>query len=355
MAPPGCLPRCRPRGSVHRRGRARHLPPPPRPPSRGPGFPSVARRCAREDRRGSARPADAGRRPGRRAPRRPRRPEAAAGAGGDDDDDDDGAGKAPAAAPPPPPPPPPRLPAGGSRTRPRAHALRHGPERPEGSALGLFPLPRQGPPRPESGTLPLGQSPAPRCGKGRRSRLLPAPKAPPDSHHPSPGARQGGGRASGRGPCRAPPPSRTRAAPAQPEERAGLGRTRAVRAWAARAAAAAVGDRRSAAPAATARARGRTPPPPSGGGRTGGRPALVWRGGKGGKRRRDGGERAALRGPAATRGVARGEPRPRARWRARAAALRRAGRLFRPPPSGRCRAPSSLSLGLRRAAARRPG
>ncbi|XP_059336568.1 uncharacterized protein LOC132078448 [Ammospiza nelsoni] len=67
MAPPGCLPRCRPRGSVHRRGRARRLPPPPRRPSRGPGFPSVARRCAREDRRGSGRPAGAGTRPDRRA------------------------------------------------------------------------------------------------------------------------------------------------------------------------------------------------------------------------------------------------------------------------------------------------
>ncbi|XP_063027059.1 collagen, type I, alpha 1a-like [Melospiza melodia melodia] len=71
--------------SVHRRGRARRLPPPPPRPSRGPGFPSVARRCAREDRRGSGRPAGAGTRPDRRA-RRARaaraRPEARPGTPG---------------------------------------------------------------------------------------------------------------------------------------------------------------------------------------------------------------------------------------------------------------------------------
>ena len=37
QAPRGCLPRCRPRGSVRPRGRARHPPPPPRPPFPGPG------------------------------------------------------------------------------------------------------------------------------------------------------------------------------------------------------------------------------------------------------------------------------------------------------------------------------
>ena len=71
QAPRGCLPRCRPRRSVHPRGRARHPPPSPRPPARGPGFPSVARRCAREESRGSGRPAGAGRDPAEPRPPKP--------------------------------------------------------------------------------------------------------------------------------------------------------------------------------------------------------------------------------------------------------------------------------------------
>ncbi|XP_051631499.1 collagen alpha-1(I) chain-like [Manacus candei] len=80
MAPRGCLPRCRPRGSVRPRGRARRPPPPPPPPARGPGFPSVARHRTREDACGSDRPAGAGTADRRRSsPRAPRRRRTAAG------------------------------------------------------------------------------------------------------------------------------------------------------------------------------------------------------------------------------------------------------------------------------------
>ncbi|XP_058680539.1 collagen alpha-1(I) chain-like [Ammospiza caudacuta] len=118
-----------------------------------------------------------------------------------------------------------------SAPRPRAaRAPKRGPERPEGgSALRCA----RGTARPESGnSCRPGKSPAPRCGKGRRSRLLRAPKAPPPPapspfpHRPPTGAtagrpavarrakQRGEGRARLReGPCRAPLPPGTRAAP----------------------------------------------------------------------------------------------------------------------------------------------
>lgn len=246
MAPRGCLPRCRPRESVHPRGRARHPPPPPRRPSRGPGFPSVARRCAREDHRGSGHPAGAGTRPGTESLAHPaERPQRQR------DKECRRCRRA---------------------TRRRVHAC--APWRAARSAR-----------RPDpweslcawgrsagSGTLPGGKA-RPGAGRGRRSRLPRPPKASAPlfpRHLPSPaGARQPagcrppsegderrGGCASGRG--RAEHPSLPHTGGPHVPRRAGLGRTRvAPRRAPARGNA---GDRRSAAPAAVARLKGRPPP-----------------------------------------------------------------------------------------------
>ncbi|XP_063245353.1 collagen, type I, alpha 1a-like [Prinia subflava] len=224
MAPPGCLPRCRHRGSVRRRGRARHPPPPPRSPSRGPGFPSAARRCAREDRRGSDRPAGAGTRPGRREPRAPHR-EATA---------DDGARIATAAAAPTPAAVRARLAPGKSaarnarRARPSRfprHAsppspLREGPEEPpppspEGLPAALSLAIRHRPParrRPDGRPSPDEQK---EPGKGRESAFgrggAEHPSLPhtvgPHAAYERAGPRENSGRAQARAPTRARKPA----------------------------------------------------------------------------------------------------------------------------------------------------
>ena len=212
MAPPGCLPRRHLRGSVHRRGRARRPPPPPPPSFSGPEVslsspalrPRGPWRLGPPRQRGEHGPAN--REPHAPPAERPRRRRSEA--------------RTVAAAPP----------GGGSRTRARREAP---PGTPGGPTFGA-PLPRQGPLGPERGFLPGGKAPlfflsSPRCGKGRgRSRLLPAPKAfpqtpvprltnhrPPDARRPdgrpSPGRRRGKGRGAGAPPGGAvpsTPPSR---------------------------------------------------------------------------------------------------------------------------------------------------
>lgn len=349
MAPPGCLPRCHPRGSVHRRGRARHLPPPPRRPSRGPGFPSVARRCAREDRRGSGRPAGAGTRPDRQAhlagpaerpprrrgeERRRRRRRTARRAG---------------------------------RTRGRAHPEAAAPERPEARPLEFL-CHARGAARPGSGGfLPAGKAPLSPVREGPEEPPPPSPEGldrlSPSlaiPHRPPRGATAGrpASRSTGeaaRGGAGAPPggavpstpPSSTRAALSRARRRAGLGRTRGRRG--ARAVLR-TGDRRSAAPDAAARGSGPAAPPPSGGDG----PAADRRKSGGGKRRRrrDGGESAHASRPGRdTRSSAGRAPPARTVAGTRGASPRRAPPVSPPPEVPR--ASVSLSLGLRRAAARR--
>ncbi|XP_064255494.1 collagen alpha-1(I) chain-like [Passer domesticus] len=342
MAPPGCLSRCRPRGSVHRRGRARHLPPPPRRPSRGPGSPSVARRCAREDDRGSGRPAGAETRPDHRArsadpagrPRRRRR--------------DDRSRH--------PPPPPPHQPGGGSHAR----GARTRPGTPGGSALGVPPL-REGPLGPRAGFRRPAKGPLPGAGRAggaassgpRRRPRHPVPRRSPSAADECDG-RTAGRRSTGEGAragAGAPPGG---AVPSTPPSRH-PGGSRAPRGESrARAPRVRTGDRRSAAPAAAAEGSGPAAPATLRRGRTGGRPAQAG-GGRGGKQPAAAATSAPrFEAPVATRGVARGEPRPRARCRARAT-LRRAERLLPPvrdpaPGWGVPRASISFSLGLRRAA-----
>ncbi|XP_064499787.1 collagen alpha-1(II) chain-like [Pseudopipra pipra] len=98
MAPRGCLPRCRPRGSVRPRGRARRPPPPPPPPGSGTGVslsspappPRGRLRLGPPRRRGDGRPAN-GARPARgperpaRALALPRRPCGPAAGGGSEE------------------------------------------------------------------------------------------------------------------------------------------------------------------------------------------------------------------------------------------------------------------------------
>ncbi|XP_051631711.1 collagen alpha-1(I) chain-like [Manacus candei] len=154
MAPRGCLPRCRPRGSVRPRGRARRPPPPPPPPARGPGFPSVARHRTREDACGSDRPAGAGTADRRRSsPRAPRRRRTAAGRrrrrrrGGPR-----AARKAP--RPGPRPAAPPLLPAagGGSEEPPPPKAPSRAPPRPS----RFRPVARRAPTAPLAPRAPRG-------------------------------------------------------------------------------------------------------------------------------------------------------------------------------------------------------
>ncbi|XP_064255487.1 collagen alpha-1(I) chain-like [Passer domesticus] len=235
---------------------------------------------------------------------------------------------------PPPPPPPPHQPGGGSHAR----GARTRPGTPGGSALGVPPL-REGPLGPRAGfrrpaASPPGPSPV-AIGRRRVRR--------PDGRPSLDGRRSEGGgrRASGRG--RAEHPSLPAPGRLSRTERREPGSGARVR----------TGDRRSAAPAAAAEGSGPAAPPPSGGD---GPAADRRKPGEGGEESSRGGgdERAALRGPVATRGVARGEPRPRARCRARAT-LRRAERLLPPvrdpaPGWGVPRASISFSLGLRRAA-----
>ncbi|XP_057898261.1 collagen alpha-1(I) chain-like [Melospiza georgiana] len=331
MAPPGCLPRCRPRGSVHRRGRARRLPPPPRRPSRGPGFPSVARRCAREDRRGSGRPAGAGTRPGRRArcARARARPEARPGT------------------------------PGGLGPRPR-EGHRSARER-ELRRRGKAPLPGAGRAGGAASSEPRRRPrhPLPRHFHIGRRRV-PRPDGRPSLDGRSSEGRDG--RASGRGRAEhpsLPAPGRLsrtlRGEPASGE----LGPPPAGRPHAT------PGDRRSAAPAAVGGRLGAGRGPAPRRGRTGGRPA---RGG--GKEEeeeeeeeeshRDGGPaRRASRPGRDARCSAGSAPPARTVTGARGAP----GRAERPPPPARSslspeippppggfRAPLSLSLGLRRAA-----
>nr|XP_054510293.1 collagen alpha-1(I) chain-like [Agelaius phoeniceus]XP_054510294.1 collagen alpha-1(I) chain-like [Agelaius phoeniceus] len=326
MAPPGCLPRCRPRGSVHRRGRARHLPPPPPRPSRGPGFPSVARRCAPE-RTAAARAAPPAR--GTRGPDHRAQPRA------------------------------------------RARATQRGPERPEASALGF--------PRPRARRRPLGPRAghSAAAGKGPRSPVREGPEEPPPPgprrrpRHPAPSPFRPSGEGRGRarlreGPCRAPLPPGTRAADLarNAEERAELGRTRAARQGGPHA-------RRRPAFGGAGRSgeRARRPAPARAPalrrGRTGGRPAqgrgcgaVYGRGGGGGRKppRRRPARHASRPGRDARCSAGRAPP-ARTVTGARGA-LGRAQRLFPSPPSFRFRPapggaarPWSLSLwGLRRAA-----
>lgn len=339
MAPPGCLSRCRPRGSVHRRGRARHLPPPPRRPSRGPGSPSVARRCAREDDRGSGRPAGAETRPDHRARSAD--------------------------------------PAGRPRRRRRDDRSRHRRRRRRTS-------PAAGRTRGERARAPERPGARPleflRCARGRwarerdfagrrkaRSPVREGPEEPPPPgpegglatrslagrHRPPTSATAGRpavarrakerGRGPARlreGPCRAPLPPGTRAALAHREERAGLGRPRAHR-RPAFGGAGRGGRRLGAGRPATLRR-----------GRTGGRPAQAG-GGRGGKqpRRRRRARRASRPGRDARCSAGRAPP-ARTVPGTRDASPRRAAPSPRPRPRPGLGGAARLHLLLSGAAAR---
>ncbi|XP_066030980.1 collagen alpha-1(I) chain-like, partial [Chamaea fasciata] len=301
-----------------------------------PGFPSVTRHRARDDGRGSGRPAGAGTRPGRprtsRARKRdPERPEAreplsssapAAGARSAESGRMGGRGISPGGESHPPP------------TSPHS-PVREGPEEPPPSPI----------PEGFSG-VPFSPSPlalARRGGDGRDGR-------------PSPDGQKERGEGAGEPPRGAaaeatPPPRHTRAGPFSAARRKTRARENSGRAR----------DRRSAAPAAAARLRGPAAPPArpagtdrrrTGAGRWGGeRRGCRARGGEKAPRRC--GERAAPPGRDARSSAGRAPP-ARAVTGARARRPRRAApgavssshpdaalRAF-PAPSP-CRAPPSLS------------
>ncbi|XP_056371621.1 proline-rich protein HaeIII subfamily 1-like [Oenanthe melanoleuca] len=221
MAPPGCLPRCHLRGSFHGRGRARRPLPPPRQSFSGPGvsLSSPALRPRGPPRLGPPR------RRGGRGPANRNLAHAPPRGRGDDGSGD--RGRRPAAPP-----------GGGSHTR-AARPERRDPERPRRARPVELLCRARGPLGRERDTfLPGGRqksSPLPRCGTGRRSRLLRAPKAFPPALRAASirlfaiGRRMGHGRAAGRrpageearaggrvrlreGPCRGPLPPDTRTA-----------------------------------------------------------------------------------------------------------------------------------------------
>lgn len=314
MAPPGCLPRCHLRGSVRRRGRARHPLPPPRQSFSGPGvsLSSPALRPRGPPRLGPPR-RDGGTRPGHREPRTPRNREAAA-----------------AAAARGWPPSPQRRPAAAhTHVRPRPEAR---PGTSGGARPVRVPLPREGAVRPGAGFLPGGTEPrlpgAGRAGgaasseprRPSRATLCPSPCAigrrcatagRPAAAWRAKERGMGGGCASGRGRAGHPSLPHAGGSLARQKGRAGLGRTRAA---GARAGASTGSEHRRPAFGGAGRgggeARGPVASPRSPAGTDRQRTGAGRGVGKTPPRRL---RRHALRGPAATSGVARGEPRPQAR------------------------------------------